>query len=316
MTTTQSRPPAVALTRNANKAKQLGAERRRNALTGYAFTAPTIIGFVAFILGPLIAAIYLSLTKYNILTPPRFVGLDNYIRMFSDQRLAITYGNTILYVVAAVILINGFALMFAILINQKLPRALTYVFRSAYFFPYLVALVYVSIIWQALFQKDTGIINYYIAGLGGEKIDWLNSPQFSRVSVIIVDTWRNVGFSMLIYVAALQEVPKEMVEAAKVDGANEWQIFRRIIVPMISQATFFNITITIIGAFQIYESIIVLTRGGPGDASRSVVMYIAEVAFNKFDMGYASAIAVTLFVIIMLVTILQFRIRKSWVNNE
>jgi len=134
--------------------------------------------------------------------------------------------------------------------------------------------------------------------------------------VVIVDTWRNLGFAMLIYVAALQEVPKEMVEAARVDGANEWQVFRRIVLPMISQATFFNITITIIGAFQIYESVIVLTRGGPGDASRSVVMYIAEVAFNKFDMGYASAIAVTLFIIIMLVTLAQFRLRKSWVNNE
>lgn len=298
------------------KASRLSAVKRRDALTGYAFIAPTIIGFVVFVLGPLVAAFYLSLTKYSILTAPKFVGFDNYVRMFKDQRLATTYGNTILYVGAAVVLINGFALLFAILINQRLPRGLTYIFRSAYFFPYLVALVYVSIIWQALFQKDTGILNYYIAGLGGEKIDWLNSAEFSKASVIIVDTWRNVGFSMLIFVAALQEVPKDMVEAARMDGANEWQIFRRIIVPMISQATFFNITITIIGAFQIYESIIVLTRGGPGDASRSVVMYIAEVAFNKFDMGYASAIAVTLFLIIMLVTLLQFRLRKSWVNNE
>lgn len=298
------------------KASRLSEVKRRDALTGYAFIAPTIIGFVVFVLGPLVAAFYLSLTKYNILTAPKFVGFDNYVRMFKDQRLATTYGNTILYVGAAVVLINGFALLFAILINQRMPKGLTYIFRSAYFFPYLVALVYVSIIWQALFQKDTGILNYYVAGLGGDKIDWLNSAEFSKASVIIVDTWRNVGFSMLIFVAALQEVPKDMVEAARMDGANEWQIFRRIIVPMISQATFFNITITIIGAFQIYESIIVLTRGGPGDASRSVVMYIAEVAFNKFDMGYASAIAVTLFLIIMLVTLLQFRLRKSWVNNE
>jgi multiple sugar transport system permease protein len=308
-------PPAPPSGRGG-RAGRLTATRRREALTGYLFTAPTIIGFLVFVLGPLVAAVYLSLTKYNILTAPKFVGFDNYARMFRDERLATTYGNTVLYVGAAVVLINGFALLFAVLINQRLPRALTYVFRSAYFFPYLVALVYVSIIWQALFQKDTGILNYYITALGGERIDWLNSSEFSRVSVIVVDTWRNVGFAMLIFVAALQEVPRDMVEAARTDGANEWQVFRRIILPMISQATFFNITITIIGAFQIYESIIVLTRGGPGDASRSVVMYIAEVAFNKFDMGYASAIAVTLFLIIMLVTLLQFRLRKSWVNNE
>ncbi|KRE64222.1 hypothetical protein ASG92_19390 [Arthrobacter sp. Soil736] len=320
-TTTETQSPAARQQGAAGpgapgRTSRLSAVKRQDALTGYAFTAPTIIGFVIFVLGPLIAAFYLSLTKYNILTAPKFVGFDNYVRMFRDERLATTYGNTVLYVGAAVVLINAFALLFAVLINQRLPKGLTYVFRSAYFFPYLVALVYVSIIWQALFQKDTGIMNYYIAGLGGEKIDWLNSPEFSKLSVIIVDTWRNVGFSMLIFVAALQEVPKDMVEAARMDGANEWQVFRRIVVPMISQATFFNITITIIGAFQIYESIIVLTRGGPGDASRSVVMYIAEVAFNKFDMGYASAIAVTLFIIIMLVTLLQFRLRKSWVNNE
>jgi multiple sugar transport system permease protein len=315
-TTTKTNLSPAALEARRGRPDRLSSVKRRDALTGYAFTAPTIIGFLIFVLGPLIAAIYLSLTKYNILTAPKFVGFDNYARMFRDERLATTYGNTVLYVGAAVVLINGFALLFAVLINQKLPKAMTYFFRSAYFFPYLVALVYVSIIWQALFQKDTGILNYYIAGLGGERIDWLNSSEFSKVSVVIVDTWRNLGFAMLIYVAALQEVPKEMVEAARVDGANEWQVFRRIVLPMISQATFFNITITIIGAFQIYESVIVLTRGGPGDASRSVVMYIAEVAFNKFDMGYASAIAVTLFIIIMLVTLAQFRLRKSWVNNE
>ncbi|MCA4131812.1 carbohydrate ABC transporter permease [Arthrobacter sp. M4] len=308
-------PPAPAVGRRGRPGR-ISTARRQEALTGYAFTAPTIVGFLVFVLGPLVAAIYLSLTKYNILTPPKFIGIDNYVRMFRDERLAQTYGNTVLYVGAAVVLINGFGLLFAVLINQRLPKALTYVFRSAYFFPYLVALVYVSIIWQALFQKDTGILNYYLTALGGEKIDWLNSSEFAKVSVIIVDTWRNAGFAMLIFVAALQEVPKDMVEAARMDGANEWQIFCRIVMPMISQATFFNITMTIIGAFQIYESIIVLTRGGPGDASRSVVMYIAEVAFNKFDMGYASAIAVTLFLIIMLVTLAQFRLRKSWVNNE
>jgi multiple sugar transport system permease protein len=121
---------------------------------------------------------------------------------------------------------------------------------------------------------------------------------------------------MLIYVAALQEVPKDYYEAARIDGAGPWSIFRRITVPLISQATFFNITTTVIGAFQIYESIIVLTRGGPGDASRSVVMYIAEKAFNDFDMGYASAIAMTLFVVVLVATLIQFRIRRSWVQYE
>ncbi|GAA2173780.1 sugar ABC transporter permease [Arthrobacter parietis] len=295
---------------------RLSGGRRREALTGYAFIGPSVVGFLLFILGPLVAALALSFTKYNILRPPEFVGIDNYVRMFTDSRLLQSYGNTFIYVGAAVVLINTIALAAAVLINQNMPQWLNTIFRSAYFFPYLVALVYVSIIWQALFQKDTGVINYYLTSSGLPEIDWLNSPEVSKLSVIIVDTWRNIGFAMLIYVAALQEVPKEMIEAAEVDGAGPWRRFKSITFPMISQATFFNVTTTTIGAFQIFESIIVLTRGGPGDSSRSVVMYLTEKAFNDFDMGYASAIATSLFMLILLVTLIQFRVRKSWVHYE
>ena len=290
--------------------------RRRETLAGFVFIAPSVLGFLLFVLGPLIAAAVLSFTHYDVLTPPRFNGLRNYQRLLEDQRLATVYGNTVIYVIAAVFLINALALGLAVLISQRLPKALTYLFRSAYFFPSLVALVYVSIIWQALFQRDTGIINYYLAQAGGPRIDWLNSPTWSKATVVVVDTWRNIGFAMLIYVAALQEVPKDYYEAARIDGAGPWTLFRRITVPLISQATFFNITTTVIGAFQIYESIIVLTRGGPGDASRSVVMYIAEKAFNDFDMGYASAIAMTLFLVVLIATLIQFRVRRSWVQYE
>ena len=315
MTMTTTRPDAGV---DAATAAPAGGRSpaRRERLTGYLFIAPSVVGFLLFVLGPLLAAALLSFTKYDVLTAPEFNGLANYRRMLADERLATVYGNTIVYVAAAVVLINVLALALAVLISQRLPKALTYLFRSAYFFPSLVALVYVSIIWQALFQKDTGIINYYLTSIGGPRIDWLNSPGWSKVTVVVVDTWRNIGFAMLIYVAALQEVPKDYFEAARIDGAGAWSIFRRITIPLISQATFFNITTTVIGAFQIYESIIVLTRGGPGDASRSVVMYIAEKAFNDFDMGYASAIAMTLFAVVLVATLIQFRIRRSWVQYE
>lgn len=293
-----------------------GAMARREAVAGYLFVAPSVLGFLIFVLGPLIAVAYLSLTKYDVISPPTFVGLANYERLFSDTRLHTVYGNTFVYVVAAVVLINLLALFFAALVNQKMPRALTYVFRSAYFFPSLVALVYVSLIWQALFQRDTGIINYYLQFVGGEPINWLNGDPQAKVSVIIVDVWRNIGFAMLIYVAALQEVPKELEEAAQLDGAGPVSRFFRVTVPLISQAIFFNVTITAIGAFQIYESIIVLTNGGPGDSTRSVVMYIAERAFSDFQLGYASAISITLFVIVLTVTVIQFRVRRAWVHYE
>lgn len=289
---------------------------RKEAVVGYCFIAPSIIGIVLFVLGPLIAAAVLSLTRYDVISPPEFVGVQNYVRLFHDRRLSVVYGNTLVYVTAAVVLINGLGLLLAVMINQQLPKWVTTVLRSSYFFPSLVSLVYVSLIWQALFQKDTGVVNYYLAQIGVQPVNWLNGMEWSKVTAIIVDTWRNVGFAMLIFVAALKEVPRELQEAARLDGASNWVIFRKITLPLISQATFFNITMTIIGAFQIYESIIVLTRGGPGDASRSVVMYIAEKAFSDFHVGYAAAIAMTLFVIILFVTLIQFRIRKTWVHYE
>lgn len=300
----------VAPARTGNRA------RRSEATTGYLFIAPAILGFVVFVLGPLVVAAYLSLTRYDVVTAPEFVGIDNYVRMLTDERLHTTYLNTVIYVVAAVILINGFALVLAVLVNRRLPAGINQVLKSAYFFPSLVGLAYVSVIWQALFQQDTGIINYYLVGMGGPRIDWLNGSVAGKVAVIIVDTWRNVGFAMLIYVSALQDLPKEILEAAEIDGAGPWRRFRRIIAPMISPAIFFNVTMTMIGAFQIYESIIVLTGGGPGDSTRSIVMYIAELAFQNFKMGYASAVAMTLFVIILVLTAIQFRMRRRWVHSE
>jgi multiple sugar transport system permease protein len=291
-------------------------ERRREAASGLLFIAPALIGFLLFVLGPVIAAIALSLTRYDLINPPTFVGLSNYQRMLADPRLLTTYGNTVIYVIAAVVLMNVLGLGLAVLLNRKLPGVLRNLLRSAYFFPSLVGLAYVSIIWQALFQPDVGVVNYYLTELGGPRIPWSSSKEWAIPSVVIVDVWKNVGFGMLIFLAALQDVPREIVEAAEVDGAGPFTIFRRVTIPMISPAIFFNVTLTIVGAFQIFESIVVLTSGGPADASRSVVMYIYEQTFQSFRIGYGSAIAVTLFLIIMIVTLIQFRLRRSWVFYE
>lgn len=291
-------------------------ERRREAAAGYLLILPSYLGFIIFVAGPLIAAFYFSFTRFDLLSPAEFIGLDNYVRMLSDARLHRVYGNTVVFVLAAVVGITGFALLLAVSLNRRLPTSLRYIVRSAYFFPSLVALVYVSIIFQALFQRDTGVINYYLGLAGLGPVDWLNSPTGAMASVIIVDVWRNVGFAMLIFLAALQDVPRDLEEAARVDGAGAWTTFRRIQVPFISPAIFFVVTITMIGAFQIFESIVVLTDGGPGDATRSVVMYLTERGFEQFRMGYASAIAVTLFLIILTITLVLFRLRRRWVFHE
>ena len=291
-------------------------ERRREATSGYLLILPSYLGFLIFVAGPLAAAVYFSFTSFDLLSAPEFIGFDNYVRMLSDERLHRVYGNTVVFMLAAVIGMTSLGLVLASALNRRLPRALRYVVRSAYFFPSLVALVYVSVVFQALFQRDVGVVNYYLGLIGIGPIDWLNSPTGAMASVIIVDVWRNVGLAMLIFLAALQDVPRDMEEAARVDGAGGWTIFRHIQVPFISPAIFFVVTLTMIGAFQIFESIVVLTDGGPGDATRSVVMYLTERGFEQFRMGYASAIAVTLFALILTITLVLFRLRRRWVFHE
>jgi multiple sugar transport system permease protein len=292
----------------------LAKESQREALAGYLFILPTFLGYTAFILGPILAVIGISLTKYDILTPASFIGLDNYVRLFTDPRLRTVYGNTIFFTVFAVTFNVGIGLVLAVLLNRHIPGPLKYLFRSAYFFPVLVALVYSSIVWTYLYQKDTGIINYYLGLLNVAPIPWLSSKQWVLPSIIIMDVWRNTGFAMLVFLAGLQNIPLDYYEAAQLDGASRWQLFRHITLPLISPTLFFNLIIYMIGALQVFDSIMVLTKGGPGDASRSLVVFIYENAFQFFDMGYASAIAITLFVIIVIMTLIQFRLGRAWVH--
>lgn len=294
----------------------LGTERNREALAGYLFILPTFIGYTAFIIGPIIAAFGISVNSYDMLSPAEFVGLENYANLLSDSRLQKVYVNTIYFTVVAVFLNVGIGLLLAVFINRRMPNFLRYFFRTAYFFPVLVALAYCAIIWQYLYQKDTGIINYYLGSLGVDPIPWLSNPKFVIPSIIVMDVWKNTGFSMLIFLAGLQNIPQDYYESAQLDGANRWRVFRHITLPLITPTLFFNFVIYMIGALQVFDSIVVLTQGGPGDASRSLVMYIYENAFQLFQMGYASAISITLFFVIMLLTLVQFRGGQAWVHYE
>jgi multiple sugar transport system permease protein len=288
----------------------------RQARAGLLFTLPAITFFAVFVLGPTVAVVVLGFTSYDLLTPPEFSGVDNFVRMASDRRLHEVFGNTFFYVVAAVVLINVIALALAVQLNRRIPTRLRLILRSAYFFPSLVALVYVSIIWQFLLQADTGVVNYYITSFGGPRINWLGGQTMGVVSVVLVDVWRNVGFAFLIFLAALQDIPSERLEAAAVDGARKWRTFWHVQLPAISPAVFFSLVLTMIQAWRIFESIIVLTGGGPGDSTRSITMYLYEMAFQSFDMGYASAIAVALFAVVMALTLLFLGFQRRWVHYE
>ncbi len=290
--------------------------KRSEALAGYLFILPTFIGFAIFILYPLVESLRISFYEYSILGDSYFVELDNYTRLINDSRLRKTYSNTIVFTGFAVFFNAGIGLLLAVFLNRRMPILMRNFYRSAFFFPILIAHTYIAVIWQYLYQQDTGVINYYLVALGFDPIPWLSHPAWAMAAIIIMDVWKNTGFAMLVFLAGLQSIPHEYYEAAQLDGANERQLFTRITIPLLSPSIFFILVIFMIGALQVFDSIIVLTDGGPGDATRSVVMYIYQLAFQRLDFGYAAAVSWTLFLVIMAVTLFQFLVSRRWVHYE
>ncbi len=290
--------------------------KRGEALAGYLFILPTFIGFAIFILYPLVESLRISFYEYSILGDSYYVELDNYTRLISDSRLRKTYGNTIIFTGFAVFFNAGIGLLLAVFLNRRMPILMRNFYRSAFFFPILIAHTYIAVIWQYLYHQDTGVINYYLEFLGVDPIPWLSHPAWAMAAIIIMDVWKNTGFAMLVFLAGLQSIPHEYYEAAQLDGANERQLFTRITIPLLSPTIFFILVIFMIGALQVFDTIIVLTNGGPGDATRSVVMYIYQQAFQRLDFGYAAAVSWTLFLVIMAVTLVQFLVSRRWVHYE
>jgi multiple sugar transport system permease protein len=287
--------------------------RQGEALTAYVFISPTVIGFLAFIIGPVVAAFILSFYEWNLMTPPRYVGLANYEKLMNDVRLQTVYWVT--FRIAAMVVISNLVLglAIAVMLDRKMPRLLQHFFRLSYFFPYVVSAAVISIIWSFLLHRDLGPINYYLGLLGVGRINWLNSSQWAPVSIVITEVWKNVGFYILVFLGGLQAIPASYYDAADVDGANEWEKFFHVTLPLLSPTTLFLVVISTIGALQIFAQPFILTRGGPGDATRTIVMYIYEQGFRFFSMGYASTVALSLFAVILLLTLLQFWISKRWV---
>ncbi len=290
--------------------------RRREAFVGYLFILPTYIGFTIFILYPLVESVRISFQEFSLLRGSSYIGFDNYVQMFADGRLRIAYINTVIFTLFAVFFNAGIGLILAVMLNRRLPVLMRNLYRSIFFFPVLIAHTYIAVIWRFLYQQDTGVINYYLGLFGIEAIPWLSNAHWAMAAIIILDVWKNTGFAMLVFLAGLQSIPNEYYEAAQLDGANERQLFFRITIPLLSPTIFFILVIFMIGALQVFDTIIVLTQGGPGDATRSVVLYVYEIAFRTFNMGYAAAVSMTLFAIILVLTALQFWISRRWVHYE
>lgn len=287
--------------------------KRREMWAAYAFILPTFIGFFIFIIGPMLISFAISLFDWNLLTPPKYVGLENFEQLFRDPRIGTVYLTTfkLALMIVPTNLVLGLAL--AVLLDRKMPGLIRNFFKASYFFPFVVSAVAVSIIWTFMFHRDLGPVNYYLGLLGIPRIPWLNSSLYSPYAIMIADVWRNVGFYVLVFLGGMQAISRDFYEAAEVDGASVWKQFRHITLPLLSPTILFLAVISVIGALQIFEQPQILTNGGPGDATRTIVMYLYEHGFKFFDMGYASAIAISLFAIILIFTALQLRLSRRWV---
>jgi multiple sugar transport system permease protein len=255
----------------------------------------------------------ISLFDWNMLTPPKFVGLANFQHLFSDVRVGNVYLTTFKLALMIVPTNMLLGLGLAVLLDRKMPGLVRNFFKVSFFFPFVVSSVAVSIIWTFMFHRDLGPLNYYLGLLGVSRTPWLNSSIYSPFAIMIADVWRNVGFYVLVFLGGMQAISRDLYEAAEVDGASTWKQFRHITLPLLSPTVLFLAVISVIGALQIFEQPQILTNGGPGDATRTIVMYLYEQGFRFFNMGYASAIAITLFVIILVFTALQFRLSRRWV---
>ncbi|MDD9268985.1 carbohydrate ABC transporter permease [Paenibacillus sp. GCM10023248] len=287
-----------------------------NLIAGLLFLAPALLFFTLFIGEPVVATLYLSFTKYNVITPAQWIGFDNFKHLVEDQRLLLTYGNTLKYILILTPMHAILGLLLALAVNRPVASAWKYVYRTVFYFPVLATSAAVAVAWQFMFSKDFGILNYCLGLLGVDPIAWMQSPFWVYVAVAIYSFWKFIGNAFLYYLIGLQSIPATLYEAAEMDGASGMQRFSSITLPMLSPTIFFVLVTTLIGATQIFDEPYLITGGGPGDASRSVNMYIYEVAFQHHEMGYASTLSLSLFVIILCVTMVQFAISRKWVNYD
>ncbi|SHE85089.1 carbohydrate ABC transporter membrane protein 1, CUT1 family (TC 3.A.1.1.-) [Kaistia soli DSM 19436] len=288
--------------------------KRAQARAGYLFILPSFALYLTFVLAPVIVTFLLAFTYYDAIDGASFVGLDNFKRFFTDGRSLEIFWNTLRFAFFAVTFNVGVGLALALALNRAMPAFLLYFFRLAFFLPVIIAAAFVSIVWGYFYGDDLGIINYYLIRLGITPVRWLTSSSTAMMSIIIMDVWKNTGFFMIIFIAALQGVPKTIMDAAIMDGASYWRRFSRIILPWISPVIFFNIVYASIGAMQVYESIVILTSGGPGDSTRSMSIYIVEEAFGSFEIGYAASVSVILTFVILILTSLQLIASRRWVS--
>ena len=287
----------------------------RENIIGYLFIAPMFIGTSVLVLFPILASIVLSFTDWNFVSGYKntsFVGLTNYQDLLTNSLFLKSLKNNIIILVSIPVTLLA-SLSMAVVINRYVY--FKDLFKVIYFMPFISSAVAVAIVFRVLFHPTKGPINQFLMSLGVENPPgWIADPKFALISVMLIMMWTSFGFNLIIYLAGLQNIPKELYEAAQVDGASAWYQFTRITIPLVSPTSFLLLVAGIISSFKIFDLILVLTNGGPGNATITPVVFLYQKAFIELKTGYASAVSLVLFIIILLITLFQFAFQKKWVN--
>lgn len=331
MTNTEIRPvgPEPARTRKSRRNRWTGQTRKASGSTAATtirtrgtrllavlFLAPTVVGIVVFTVVPIVGSVVLSLFQWDVIDDPRWAGAANYREILTDSTVLVSFRNTLVFMVLAVALQLLIALVLAIAVNGRMPKWLRSVFRSAFFFPLVLSAASISVVMKYLFNQDFGPVNWLLGTVGVPSVPWLTSENGAMAAVVLAYVWQQFGFSFLLFVGGLNNIPTEVHEAASLDGASGVRKHLAITLPLLSPTLLVASVVGIINALQVFEQPYVLTAGGPGDSTRTVVMVIYETAFEQLRFGEASAVGVLLFALIMAVTALQFRLSRRYVHYQ
>lgn len=295
-----------------NQAVSKRRRKIRSNVIGYSFILPNLIGYSIFVFIPVIFSFVLSFMKWDgSQIPMEFVGLQNFTQIFRDEYFRGALWHTVTYALMTVLPTLVLSMVLAVLLNSKIKGISFY--RTAFFFPYIASIVAVGAVWNMLFQPDFGPINEFLKFIGiASPPRWVVDTKWAMAAISVVTVWKYMGYYMIVYLAALQGISGSLYEAAGIDGANGWQKFRCITIPMLTPTTFFVLIMLTIQCFKVFDLVYVMTGGGPGNATQTLVNYIYDKAFVSWQFGPASAGAIVLFIVVLVITLFQFRGEKKW----
>lgn len=285
--------------------------KRNDNFSAYLFLAPALISFILFIGVPVVLSAILAFFDYDLINPAKFIGLKNIVHLFQDKEVLNAFGNTCQFLLILCPIHCGLGLVLAFLVYKATRFQLF--FRTAIYFPSIVTTASVAIAWGYIFSTDTGVINYFVRLLGGSNIPWLTNRFWVYVTIALFSFWKFIGTTFLYYFIGLQNIPDVYYEAAQIDGANTVQSFFHITVPLLSPTIFFVIVTNVVGVFQTFDEPYLLTNGGPGSSTKTIALEIYQTAFQEMNIGYGATISFALFVIILIITIIQYVGQNKWV---